>query len=112
MPSVETIVKCFRDPPAVVAAWILRLVDTRYLPVFAAEALSVGIDSPALRALAGLSPVDGVRAGELFESAVTELGWTVPDKRSAALRYAACVSKLILLGEVAPYEGAKALSHA
>ena len=82
---------------------------SRDLPRFAAEALSHDIDSQALRVLAGLSTADTVVAGELFERAIHELGWAIPDKRSAALRYAVCVSRLILSGEVAPSAGAKAL---
>jgi hypothetical protein len=84
-------------------------VDTQKLPNFAAAALSQGTDCQALRELAGLSSVDVTEAGKLLERAVHELGLTVPDKPTAALRYAICVSRLILSNEVAPYEAAMAL---
>jgi hypothetical protein len=48
----------------------------------------------------------------MFERAIQELGWKTPDRRSAAARYARCVSQLILKGEVTPYDGARGVWEA
>ena len=53
--------------------------------------------------------MDIAEAGEIFERAIRELGWVIPDRRSAAARYARCVAQLILSGDVAPRDGAKTL---
>jgi hypothetical protein len=57
-------------------------------------------------------PNDDVATSALWEQAVREIGLTVPDDRSAATTYATCVARLIVSGEIRPYEGAKALWRA
>jgi hypothetical protein len=56
-----------------------------------------------------LTALETTAAVDLFCRALSELGLTIPDKRTAALQYARCVSKLIVSGEVTPYHGAKSL---
>jgi hypothetical protein len=54
--------------------YILRRVDARDLPMIAAQALARGVDSPALRELAGLGRADARDAADLLTRALQELG--------------------------------------
>jgi hypothetical protein len=103
---------CLADLDVAVGAWVLGLLDSRDLPNIATAALSKGLDGQRLRELAGLSPADIAEASGIFESAIHEVGWTIPDRRQAAARYARCVAQLIVAGDVAPGDGAKALWRA
>jgi hypothetical protein len=69
----------------VVARWILGLVPSEELPDIAVHALEVGLDTPALRQLAGeLRPI--MRdAGPIFEKVLVELGTRLPTKSEAGL---------------------------
>ena len=104
--------KCFHDLRAAVGAWTLGLVDPGRLPDLATVCLARSIDTPALRLLAGVTSGDDVATGPLWEQALREMGLAVPDKHSAATAYAACVARLIVSGEIGPYEGAKEICHA
>jgi hypothetical protein len=104
------IASCFADPQAAVAAWVPGLLPSHDLPSVATAMLVRGMDGRSL--LAGLSPVDTAEARGMFERAIQELGWKTPDRRSAAARYARCVSQLILKGEVTPYDGARGVWEA
>ncbi|GAA1953209.1 hypothetical protein [Kitasatospora viridis] len=67
-------------------AWqyVAGLVETDDLPMAAARLLADGLDSPALRDLAGRGRrEDGWELEGLFRQAVAELGATVPDPESA-----------------------------
>jgi hypothetical protein len=103
---------CLADLDVAVGIWVLGLLDSRDLPAVATAALSMGTDSQCLRELSGLSPVDLAEAGEIFEKAIRELGWGIPDRRSAAALYARCIAQLILSGDVTPRDGAKMLWRA
>jgi hypothetical protein len=103
---------CENDLHAAVAAWVLGFIDVQDLPRVATEALSRGTDGLALRQLAGLTPVEIDEATNLFSRALHELGFPIPDKRRAALQYAARVSSLIVAREITPYHGAKSLWRA
>jgi hypothetical protein len=48
----------------------------------------------------------------MFERAIQELGWDIPDRAAAAAACARCISRLILNGEVTPPDGARALWEA
>ncbi|MGV9806653.1 hypothetical protein [Micromonospora chersina] len=87
-------------------------IGSERLPDLAAEALTEGFDSPALRELAGLSRADVREARELFVHAARELGAAIPDED-------ACPEDLVLYwasrmvdGSVAPAAGAnRIVSH-
>ncbi|MFD8636249.1 hypothetical protein [Streptomyces sp. NPDC059533] len=72
------------------AAWLYQADQVRPedLPMTAAHALAVGVDSPALCELAGLSRrADPRDVRDAFEQALAELGIALPD-RGLAQRYA------------------------
>lgn len=72
------------------------------LPMAAASALAEGIDSPALRELAGLSRGESREAMDLFRVAMTELGHPVPDQRGARLHLMRAAATAIVTGEGDP----------
>ncbi len=74
------------------------------LPGLAARALAEGLDSPALRELAGLSRNDPRQARDLFAVAMEQLGVEAPASRWDAARLWASE---IVDGTLAPYEGAR-----
>ncbi|MFI0923692.1 hypothetical protein ACH4TP_07150 [Streptomyces sp. NPDC021012] len=77
-------------PPLVEAAWLYRVdqVSPEDLPMTAAQALAMGVDTPALCELAGLPRHAAPRdIRDTFEQALDELGITLPDHRLAR-RYA------------------------
>jgi len=55
------------------ALWAIDRLQASQLPTIAQDALEVGYDSPALRMLAGLIPVDVHLAPDLFQRALDEL---------------------------------------
>jgi hypothetical protein len=87
----------------------LRLLSPDDLPAIAREALSDGYDSPSLRQLAA-SNHDPDRE-TLFAKAVGEVGLAAVSARDAALTYARWICERILLDEIKPYDGAKAIWH-
>ncbi|MGW3351623.1 hypothetical protein ACWDA3_50715 [Nonomuraea rubra] len=70
------------------------------LPMLAAEALARGVDSPALRELAGLFSHEVREARDLFYLAMEELGSPVPDMEEARPRMMAMVARRALRGEM------------
>jgi hypothetical protein len=73
----------------------------------AVAALEEGLDSPALRVLAGLSPDEANEARRVLERALAELAVPIPSPRDAVLYLARAIATDVLDGIVAPYEGAK-----
>lgn len=79
------------------------------LPEIATEALVRGLDSPALRVLAG-QPRDDVRdSAELFHVALDELGIDLPDADSAQWHLARRTAGDIAAGRIGPARGATEL---
>jgi hypothetical protein len=77
-------------PPLVEAAWLYQAdqVCPEDLPMYAAQALAMGMDTPTLRELAGLPRHAGPRdIRDTFEQALEELGIILPDHHLAR-RYA------------------------
>lgn len=91
------------------ALWTLDLLEIGYLPEVALGALEVGLDSPALRLLAGLIGNEVENAPQIFTQALKELGLPTLSQRDAARIYAIAVSKQILNGELSPQDGANKL---
>jgi hypothetical protein len=79
------------------------------LPEIATEALVRGLDSPALRVLAGQSR-DAVRdSADLFRVALGELGIDLPDADTAQWRLARRTAGDIVAGRIRPARGATEL---
>ncbi|QLH22571.1 hypothetical protein [Streptomyces sp. Rer75] len=81
---------------------VLGEQSTHELPMLAAEALARGVDSPALRTLAGLSRADASR--ELFWQAMAELGFPRPDPETAWHHRMRWAAQSLLRGELSPYD--------
>ncbi|MGP3961958.1 hypothetical protein ACTWPT_38825 [Nonomuraea sp. 3N208] len=76
------------------------------LPLLAAEALARGVDSPALRELAGLFSHEVREARDLFYLAMDELGSPIPDMEEARRRMMAMVARWALKGEMSLHSAA------
>ncbi|MFJ1758205.1 hypothetical protein [Kitasatospora sp. NPDC088134] len=69
---------------AVAWQYVVGVVESADLPMQAARLLAAGLDSPALRDLAGRSRAeDTTELAVLFRQAVHELGSSVPDEETA-----------------------------
>ena len=68
-----------------VAKWVLGLLTSEELPKIAMDALQNGLDTPALRQLAGeLRPIMA-DVGPLFKKVLVQLGTNLPSRREAGL---------------------------
>lgn len=94
----------------------LRLADARRrlsrlrddtLSDAAIDALSAGLDSPALRRLAVSADEDTVEKTRLFDAVLRELGVQPLDTDAALQAYVRHLSKKIVDGAMDPYKGAK-----
>jgi hypothetical protein len=85
---------------------------TEDLPDIAADALTRGIDSPALRILAGQARADVRESADLFLAALDELGIDLPDPDSAHWQLARRTAAGIVAGQVRPAHGASELWRA
>jgi hypothetical protein len=97
--------------PLEVAAWRMavgRLASDDLLEI-ATEALARGLDSPALRALAGQARWDVRDSSDLFRVALDELGIELPDADCAQWRLARRTADDIVTGRVRAARGANAL---
>src|SRR5262249_47338307 len=92
--------------------WVLDLLVADDLPAIATMALVTGADNLWWRQLAGQSSPLMADSSELLRRALEEDGTRIPSRRSAALRYAGCISRLIMARTITPYEGAKAIWRA
>jgi hypothetical protein len=77
------------------------------LPEIAVQALVRGIDSPALRELAGLSRDDVRSARDLFITAMAELGVQMPSPEAGARERVRFWAAEMLVGTLTPYEGSR-----
>jgi hypothetical protein len=71
----------------------------------------MGVDSPALRSLAGLDRAPTSDAGAVVEAAAIEIGLVMPDLGSAARHLARRLSRMILQEKLDPFEGARQLAE-
>ena len=79
---------------------------TEDLPDVAADALVRGLDTPALRALAGTTRRDVREARDLFLQAIDELGWPTPSEDEALNTLAHHWSAEMVEGRLRPYDAA------
>ena len=94
------------------ALWTLGMLNSPSLPSVATSALTEGLDSPALRQLAGLISVEESDATQLFSRALRELARGNLSKRLAAMKYALFISSEIVSGHIEPYRGARKIWEA
>lgn len=80
------------------------------LPMLAAEALARGVDSPSLRALAGLGREDVREARDLFDEAMTELGHPPGSTERALLTQLHRAAMDLLDGSTSEPEAAAAIA--
>jgi hypothetical protein len=94
--------------PLELAAWRLAAGDLASddLPDIATEALVWGLDSPALRVLAGQSRRDVRDSADLFRVALDELGIELPDADDAHWRLARHTAAQIVAGRIGAARGA------
>jgi hypothetical protein len=90
-----------------VAKWVLGLLPSNELPDFATQALESGLDTPALRQLAGELQPTMRDARPIFKKALAQLGITLPSRPDAGLIIARHYAKEISDGTLSPYEGAR-----
>ena len=97
--------------PLEVAAWRMAVgsLASEDLPEIATEALVRGLDSPALRILAGQSRGDVRDSADLFRVALNELGIYPPDADTAHWRLARRTADDIVAGRIRPAWGATEL---
>ncbi|MEW2356390.1 hypothetical protein [Spirillospora sp. NPDC029432] len=75
------------------------------LPMVAAEALTRGVDSSALRELAGCDGSDAREVQDLYLAAMEELGLEIPDADEVLWERVRVLAGRIADGSIAPYEG-------
>jgi hypothetical protein len=97
--------------PLEVAAWRMAVgqLASEDLPELATEALVRGLDSLALRELAGQAPDDVRDSADLFRVALAELGIELPDSETAEWRLARRVASEIVAGTISGGRGANKL---
>ncbi len=93
--------------PLEVAAWRMAAgnLASEDLPEIATEALVRGLDSPALRVLAGQSRDDVRDSADLFGLALDELGIDLPDADSALWHLARRAAGDMVAGQIRPARG-------
>ena len=91
----------------VAAKWVLGLIPSQALPQIATDALAAGLDSPALRELAGELHPTLDASGRLLEEILDELNVGIPDRTRAGLILARTYAAQITHGSLSPYEGAR-----
>src|SRR5881296_1271755 len=95
------------DPNLTIAQWVLGQIASERLPLVAQDALEAGLDSPALRELAGEANPAMSDAGPIFDRALKELGLALMTRSEAGLVLAKMYARQILTGAFGPYEGAR-----
>ncbi len=75
--------------------------------MIARDALEAGLDSPALRQLAGETSPTLSSVGPLFDRALDELGFARATRAEAALILATAYARQILTGTIGAYDGAR-----
>jgi hypothetical protein len=86
--------------------YVLRRLCAEDLPMAAAQALTRGVDSPALRELAGLGRADVRDAVDLLGKAMAELGHPVRSPGAILRERAQLAAVRLLAGELAAPEAA------
>ena len=113
---VSTTERTYAEPvmeadPLQVAAWRMAAgrLASEDLPEIAVEALVRGLDSPALRVLAGQARSDVRDSADLFRVALDELGIELPDADRARWQLARRTAGQIVTGRIGAARGANEL---
>jgi hypothetical protein len=93
------------------ALWILECFLPEDWPGVACDALEQGHDGPALRRLAGLAQPTHFDIRDLVPQALVEAGQQPITAKAAGIRYAHCVSREIVAGQIEPAAGAAKLAR-
>jgi hypothetical protein len=93
--------------PLILAYWKLQRLRSEELPQIATDWMGVGMDSPALRELAGIEEPAMSTVGPLFERALRESGMHLPSRDEALMTLARHYAQQIVEGAMTPYEGAR-----
>lgn len=93
--------------PLELAAWRLAVegLPSEELPTLAVDALVRGVDSPALRLLAGQAPGDVRESRDRFDRALDELGIAIPTEQEALWKLVRSTCAQITSGAVSPFAG-------
>jgi len=97
------------DLESAASFWTLGLLRNEDLPAVAADALEAGVDTPALRILAGERDPDVDELNRLFSKALEESSIERPDRPVAIANAAKYYAERILSGDWSPYRGASAI---
>ena len=97
------------DLESAASFWVLSLLSSEDLPAIAVDALEAGVDTPALRILAGERDPDVGELGRLFLKVLEESSLQLPTRPEAFRNAAKYYAERILSGEWAPYRGAHAI---
>jgi hypothetical protein len=87
------------------ARWWFGWINPRDLPKIAAEALAQGYDTSALRQLAGLDANSRLDPGQLFRTALQELGRPSLSRVEAGKAIARHFASEIVNGKISPFKG-------
>jgi hypothetical protein len=109
--GVPTLSLVTEPDPLEVAAWRMAVgrLASDDLPEIATEALVRGLDSPALRVLAGQARWDVRDSSDLFRVALDELGIELPDADRAQWHLARRTASEIVAGRIRAARGASEL---
>jgi hypothetical protein len=100
------------NPDLFVARWYSSIVGPEDMPSFAADALEAGFDGPSLRRLAGLLKPTAGDVGDLFESALREIGTIkVQSHEQAIVLLSRQTAMDIVEGRIEPVHGADILAR-
>jgi hypothetical protein len=89
--------------------WALQLLRSEELPGIAVDALEAGVDTPALRILAGERSLVARELDPLFEKVLVELKFEVPSRQVAMMTAAKHYAGKIVSGDWSPYKGTSAI---
>ena len=109
MESDSTSVK--KDLRLLAARHLLDAAGSDELASEAANALMGGIDTPAIRRLAGMTGDDAEEVRIVFREVLRELEIETPSHREATIMLAVEVARRISAGTISPYDGAKEIWH-
>jgi hypothetical protein len=97
------------DLESAASFWVLGLLPNEDLPAVAADALEAGVDTPALRILAGERDPDVGELNRLFSKALEESSIELPNRSVAMANAAKYCAERILSRDWTPYRGASAI---
>ena len=89
-----------------ICLFAIGAVSNAKLDTLSERMIELGADSDSLYSVLATQDLRADEKAGLFENALTELGYQLPDKQDAALMLSSKVAKEILSGDRTPYDGA------